>query len=171
MGLLTRARWHAEHRVGVDGRNRGDFGSRVVRRPRSTLAVGCFVQCRFTDASVYLWRCRMSTSPPVAHLRPRPPGWRTILVDRRSYYWRFAGTIRVCAAWASQRTTLIVDLGWSDPWLALPDGAASSSTGGAITPALISQAIRWAFQVGWMPDQRHAPLRIQRMDDGFALAT
>ena len=87
---------------------------------------------------------------------PSGKGFRAIVVNGRSFKWRFVKRLIVVPDGLSGRQVLEVDLGWSDPWLEIndPKTTGSGRNPQIATPAFVAQAIAFALHAGWNAELR-----------------
>jgi hypothetical protein len=89
---------------------------------------------------------------------------RRIVVDDRTFRWRFDGKLVVIPATASC-PQLYVDWGWKD-WLE-PDGPGDEPS--VVTPRFVADAIRFGLANGWCADMTSKPMRLTLEDGRFRL--
>ena len=101
-------------------------------------------------------------------------GWRKLIVDNQQFRWNFAakaenGLLKLQGSTSSGQQVIVTLSEWQDTWLSIGQSNVLINEPQVVTSKFASQAIEFALQNGWKPDESGATINFKYKEGNFIL--
>jgi hypothetical protein len=101
-------------------------------------------------------------------------GWRKLILDKKQFRWSFLAKaenslLKLQGSTSSGQQAVVSLLEWHDSWLSIGQSNVQPPEPKVVTSKLASQAIEFALQNGWKPEEIGFTINFQYKDGEFVL--